>query len=146
MILNNLKLKDNKGFVNPKFYDRLIERKAPVMEEDMELWKSMIRTMCKTEDEEQVKKLMGKLAPYLRNKIRPILFMGSDTDVIRSETIATINKMMIEVEINPITIEKNLEVSISGDTMQIDQTSVTINIDGNPFVSSDHPKPHSKGI
>lgn len=95
---------------------RLIAKKAPVREEDMELQKSMIRTMCKTKDEE-IKKLMGKLEPYQPNKMRPILFMGGDKYTIRSETDATINKMMIEVEVAPTTIEKTSEVSISGDTM-----------------------------
>ena len=48
-----------------KDYDRLIDKKAPVHEEDMELWKLMLRTMCKIDDEEEIKKLMKRLAPYL---------------------------------------------------------------------------------
>ena len=72
--------------------------------------------------------------------------MGGDKNVMRSETVATINKMMIEVEASPTTVEKNLEVSMSGDTMQIDQTSVTVNIDDNPFISYDQHEAHSKDI
>ena len=37
MILNNLKLEDIKGFFNQKVYKKLIAKKAPVQEEDMEL-------------------------------------------------------------------------------------------------------------
>ena len=78
--------------------------------------------------------------------MRPILFMGGDKDVIRSVTVAVINKMMIEVEKIPTTLEKTLEISKSANNMKIDQTNVTINIDDNPFVSCDHPKPLSKDI
>ena len=85
---------------------------------------------------------MGKLAPYLQKKMRPILFMGSDKNVISSKTIAAINKMMIEVEATPTTTKKALEVSISGDTIPIGQRTIIVNIDDNPFVSSDQPKPH----
>ena len=65
MIPNNFKLEDIKGFVNKEVYNKLIAKKALVREEDMEFQKSMIRIMCKTKDEEEIKKLMSKLAPYL---------------------------------------------------------------------------------
>ena len=68
MIINNLKFKDIKGFVNQKVYDKLIAKKAPVQEDDMELQKSMIRTMCKTEDGEEIKKLIGNLHPIYETK------------------------------------------------------------------------------
>ena len=58
MILNNLKLEDIEGIVNQKVYDRLIAKKALVYEDDMELQKSMLRTMCKIDDEEEIKKLI----------------------------------------------------------------------------------------
>ena len=97
--------------------------------------------MFKTKDEKEIKKLMSKLASYLQNKLRPFLVMGADKNTIRSETIAAINKMLMEVETTPITANKTLEVSISSDTMKIDQTSVTINIDDNPFISYDKIEP-----
>ena len=71
IIENNLKLKDIEDIVNQKVYDRLIEKKAPKREEDLELWKSMLITICKTNDEEDIKRLLNNLAPYLRNKVRP---------------------------------------------------------------------------
>ena len=40
MILNNLKLESIKGMINQKNCDIIIAKKAPVHEEDMELWKS----------------------------------------------------------------------------------------------------------
>ena len=86
---------------------------------------------------------MGKLAPYLRKKMRPILFMGGDKTIIRSETISSINKMMIEVEATHTIADKTLEVSISGDTMQTDRTNVFVNIDEDPF---NQPEPISENI
>ena len=65
MILNNLKLERIKGMMNQKIYDRLLAKKALVHEEDMELLKSLLRTMCKINDEDEIKKLMKKLATYL---------------------------------------------------------------------------------
>lgn len=78
--------------MNKKVYDRLIAKKAVAQKDDMELRKSMIKNLCKTEDEEEIKNLMSSLAPYLKNKMRPILFMGGDKDTIRSETIVAISK------------------------------------------------------
>ena len=37
IIANNLKLKDIGSTINPRVYDRLIEKKAPSQEEDIEL-------------------------------------------------------------------------------------------------------------
>ena len=133
MTLNNLKLESIKGMMNQKVYEKLVNKKEPVHEEDMELWKSMLRTMCKIDDEDEIKKLIKKLAPYLQSKMRPFLFMGEEESVIRSETTTTINQMMSESKADPITAEKTLEVSVSGDTMQIDETNVTLNIDEDPF-------------
>ena len=53
----------------------------------------------------------------IRSKVKPFLFMGGENNVIRSETIAIINQMMGELNIDPSTIEKILEVSVIGDTM-----------------------------
>jgi hypothetical protein len=101
MIKNNVRFDGIKSIVNKKVYDRLIAKKASIHKEDMELQKSMIKTLCKTEDEEEIKNLMSSLAPYLRNKMRPILFMGGDKDTIRGETITTINKMMRKLKKTP---------------------------------------------
>lgn len=37
-------------------------------------------------------------------------------------------------------------MSISGDTIKIDQTNITINIEDNPFVICDQPESHSENI
>ena len=67
IIANNIKLQDIKGVVNQKVYVKLIEKKAPKIEEDLELWKSMLRTICKTNEKEEIKRLLSNLAPYMRN-------------------------------------------------------------------------------
>ena len=58
-----------------------------------------------------------KLAPYLRSKMGPFLFMGGEKNVIRSETIVAINQMMSELKAKPTTMKKTLEVLVSNDTM-----------------------------
>lgn len=65
MIRNNVKFDEIKGLVNRKVYDRLTTKKATTKEEDLELQKSMIKISCNTEDEEELKKLLSNLAPYL---------------------------------------------------------------------------------
>lgn len=70
IIAKNIKLKAIEGIVNQKVYDRLIEKKALAREEDIELEKSMLRIICKIDDEEEIKRLLNNLAPYLRNKVR----------------------------------------------------------------------------
>ena len=66
IIDNNLKLKDIEDMVKKKIYDKLIEKKEPTREEDIEIWKSMIRTICKIYDEEEVKRFLNNIAPNLR--------------------------------------------------------------------------------
>ena len=52
---------------------------------------------------------------------------------------------MTEVASSPT--PRTLEVSVSGDSMQIDQTNVTINIDGtNPFKILEPPKSYKEDI
>ena len=107
----------------------------------------MKRTICKTDDEEEVKRLLNNLEPYLRNKVRPILFRVGEKDYIRSETIATISQMMTKSKATSSLAPRTSEVSVSGDTMQIDQTNVTINIDDtNPFEGSKKNEPHTEDI
>lgn len=120
IVSNNLKLKDLERIINQKLYERLIEKKAPTREEDLELWNSMIRNICKTDDEDEIKRLLNNLAPYLRNKFRPILFMIGEKDKLRSETVVVINQMLIEIASPPA--PRTSDVSVSGGIMQIDQT------------------------
>lgn len=101
IIANNLKLKDVEGTMNQKVYDIPIEKKAPAREEDIEIQNSMIRKIFKTNDEEEIKRLLKNLAPYLRNKVRPFLFMVGEKEKIRSETMGAISQMLIESKANP---------------------------------------------
>ena len=65
IVANNIKLKDLESIINQKVYERLIQKKAPAREEYLELRKSMLRTICKTNDEEEIKRLLNNLEPYL---------------------------------------------------------------------------------
>ena len=87
------------------------------------------------------------MAPYLRNKVRPFLFMVGEKHKIRNEIATTINEMMKKSKVKPSPTPKTSKVPVSGDTMQIDQTNITINIDDtNPFDSFEQPKSQAKVI
>lgn len=107
----------------------------------------MIRIIYKIDDEEEVKRFLNNLAPYLINKVRPFLFMVSEKDKIRSETAAAISQMLTKSKAASSPTPRTLEVLVSGDIMEIDQTNVTINIDDtNPFESLEQPKSHVENI
>lgn len=53
---------------------------------------------------------------------------------------------MFELKETPTTSEKTSKGSVSGDTMQIDQTNVTINFEDDHIVNFNQPKSHSKKI
>ena len=73
--------------------------------------------------------------------------MTCDTDHLRSKTIAIISQMMSESKVVSPNTPRTSEMSISGDTMQIDQTNVTINIDDtNPFGGFKPNEPNTKDI
>ena len=94
----------------------------------------MIRTICKIDNEEEIKRLLNNVALYLRNKLRPFLFMVGEKDKLRSETMDTISQMLINSKVASPPAPRSSKVSVSGDNMQIDQMNVTINIDdNNPF-------------
>ena len=81
----------------------------------------------------------------MRNKLRPFLFMIGERDKLRSETVVEISHMLPK-KASP-QAPNTLEVSVSGDTMQIDQTNVTIKIDDtNPFRGSEPNEPNTKDI
>lgn len=122
---------------NIELTDRLTAKKAATKEEDLELQKSMLNISYNTEDEEELKKLLNSLAPYLKNKMRPILFITREKDTIRTETHSTIDKLLSELKTTPKSTKKTSEVFVNGDTMQIDETNVTINIDDDPFTNLD---------
>ena len=77
----------------------------------------MLRTICKNDDEEEIKRLLNNLAPYLRNKVRPFLFMVGEKEKFRNETIVAISQMLIESKVASSPTTRTLGVSISGDAM-----------------------------
>lgn len=147
IIANNLKLKDIEGTVNHKVYEKLIKKKDLAREEDLELQKSMIRKICKTDDEEEFKRLLNNLALYLRNKVRPFLFMVGEKDKLRSETMVAISQIMVESKATSSPTPRTSEVLVSGHMMHIDLNNVIINIeDTNLLQSSEPPESHSKHL
>jgi hypothetical protein len=52
---------------------------------------------------------------------------------MRNETQAAIDKMFSELKSTPQMAENTSEVSVSDDTMKIDETNVIVNIEDDPF-------------
>ena len=88
----------------------------------------MIRTILQTDNEKEIERLMNNLAPYLRNKVRPFLFMVGEKEKLRNETKTTIRVMLTESKASSSSIPRALEVFVSDDTMPIAQKNVSINI------------------
>lgn len=138
MLPNNVKFDEIKKIVSKSVYDRLIEKKTTTKEEDLALRKELLKTSCKTKNEEELEKLMSLLAPYIQNKTRPLLFMADEKNRVREETLTTIEKMLFEQKKTLKGEEKTSKVSVIGDTMHIDQIDVTISVEDDPFTSLDH--------
>ena len=107
----------------------------------------MLRTIYKTDDEDEIKRLLNNLTPYLRNKLRLFLFMAGEKDNLRKETTIAISRMFSESKVASPPSPRTSKVLVSGDTMQIDQTNVTLNInDTNPFGGSEPNVPDTEDI
>ena len=73
--------------------------------------------------------------------------MVGEKDNLRKETASAINTMLLESQETSPPTPRNLEVLVSGDTMKIDQTNVTLNIDDtNPFGGSEPNVPNTENV
>ena len=71
--------------------------------------------------------------------------MVGEKDKLRKDTIAAINQMLLESRTTSPPTPRTSEVLVSDDTMKIDQTNVTLNIDDtNPFGGSKPNAPNTE--
>ena len=60
---------------------------------------------------------LNKLTPYVRNKLRPFLFMVGEKDKLIKKTIVAIGKILLESHATSPPAPRTSEVSVSGETM-----------------------------
>ena len=83
MILNKRKFEDIKDQIHNDLYERLVNRKKRVEEEDKQIRENMIGKLCVVESEEHMKSLLQSLESFLRNKARAIVIMGGNYEEVK---------------------------------------------------------------
>ena len=83
IVVRNMILKDKRfdsieGQIPKEMYNRLLNRKSRVVEEDKQIRMNMVRKLCSINNEEDIKEILKGIAPLLRHKKRSILLMGGN--------------------------------------------------------------------
>lgn len=91
VVVRNMILKDKmfdniRGQIPKDLYNRLLNRKSKVVEEDKKIRINMVKKLCSINNEEEIKFILKGLATLLRNKKRPILLMGGNYEEVNKET------------------------------------------------------------
>lgn len=144
-------------------FNRLLNRKKRVTEEDTKLREKMIYKLCEVNSKEDLDRILKGIEPLLRNKRRTILLMGGSYEDLRKETKQAIVKHMplvptIEKESEKCKPESPVNVKVSTpssdeeeveethqvpspphivmgiESMEVDNTYITMDTNENPFV------------
>ena len=81
MILRNKKFENIQNKILEDLYNRLINRKKRVLEEDINVRITMINKLCKVDSKEDSNKILKGIEPLLRNKRREILLKGGNYQI-----------------------------------------------------------------
>ena len=108
-------------------YNRLINRKRRVVEEDLNMRISSINKLCDVGSKEEPKTILKGIEPLLRNKRRAILLMESNYEEVRQETEEAIVKYMslvpkVSVQCKPDSLVYVQEDSLSKDEEEAEGT------------------------
>ena len=76
MILKDKNFDTIKGQILEDLYNRLINRKSRVVEEEKKIRVDIIRKLCIINNDEDLDTILKGIEPLLRNKKREILIMG----------------------------------------------------------------------
>ena len=85
MILNDKRFDSIKGKIPEDFYNRLMNRKSRVIEEEKHIRVNMIKKICIVKYDEDLENILKGIAPLLRNKKRAILLMGGNYEEVNVE-------------------------------------------------------------
>ena len=113
MILNDKCFDTIKGQIPEDLYNRLINRKSRVVEEEKKIRIDMVRKLCIINNDEDLDTILKAIEPLLRNKKREILIMGGNYEEVKMETekeivafISTMPKVIAQEEKSIMQIEE----------------------------------------
>ena len=86
MILKDKRFDSIKGKILEDLYNRLMNRKNRVVEEEKKIRINMVKKICIVNSDEDVEEILKGIEPLLRNKKRSILLMGGNYEEVNMET------------------------------------------------------------
>ena len=113
MILNDKRFDSSNGKIPEDFYNRLMNRKSRVIEEEKKIRINMIKKFCVVNNDEDIENILKGIEPLLRNKKREILIMGGNYEEVKMEIEKEIVAFMTAMPKDSVQIEKS--------TMQIEE-------------------------
>ena len=85
MILKDKQFDTIKGQVPEDLYNRLMNRKRRIIEEEKQMRINMVKKLCIINNDEELKEVLKGIEPLLRNKKRSILLMGGNYEEVKME-------------------------------------------------------------
>ena len=76
IILGNKKFENIQNKIAKDIYNRLINRKKRVLEEDLTMRITMVNKLCKVDSKEDLDNILKGIKPFLRNKRRVVFSDG----------------------------------------------------------------------
>ena len=85
MILKDKRFDTIKGQILEDLYNRLMNRKSRIVEEEKQMRINMVKKMCIINNDEEMEEILKGIEPLLRNKKREILLMGGNYEEVKME-------------------------------------------------------------
>ena len=85
MILKDRRFDTIKGKIPEDLYNRLMNRKSRIVEEEKKMRINMVKKMCIINNDEEMEVILKGIEPFLNNKKRSILLMGSNYEEVKME-------------------------------------------------------------
>ena len=86
MILKDKRFDSIKGKIPKDLYNRFINRKRRVVEEEKEIRINMIKKLCFVNKDGKLEEILKSIAPLLRYKKRSILLIGRNYEEVNIKT------------------------------------------------------------
>lgn len=93
MIWSNKIFEDLQKQIPKDLYERLINRKKILFEEDENIKENMIRKLFKVESDENLAIIMKRIEPFLRNQKRDMLISRGNYEEVNEETKPSVKSM-----------------------------------------------------
>ena len=97
MILKDKRFDTIKEKIPKDLYNRLINRKSRIVEEEEQMRINMMKKLCIVSNDEEVEEILKGIEPLLRNKKRSILLMGGNYEEVKMEIEKAIIAFMTSI-------------------------------------------------